>query len=684
MKRQPHRLTASGEHQLAGHAIDRSVPVQFRLDGRTIHGFAGDTVLSAALANGIDTVGRRHGAPMGLGHRFAPVIAFAALASDHQRALPMERTPATEGAEYVTVSGGRWSMAERLRRLLRLGRSLEIDLDRPDAMQQPWIPTIGEAGPGSDLVVIGAGLAGMTAALAGAKAGLTVTLLEASPRLGGHARLFGSLEGEEAPDQAIAGLSAAVAAADAITVITRAEAFAARAGAVRAHLVEVLEGVPVGRVVDFAAPRIVIATGAIERLPIFSGNRLPGITGALEAFDAAYHYGVWPGQSALFATASSPAYRLAMLAQDAGVTVPRVIDNRPHPQSRFVEFSRAYGITQAPGTLIASAQTAPRKAGLVVRPRLSMEGFSRPEPDIAVDRLVACGGWQPDLTLWHMAGGESVWDAATHRLVPGPGPEGIMLAGSAAGYLSNRACRQSGADAVDALLGRARNEVAELAVDPIYETPDAQVPVGPEGDAESAPTFLDAGHRTIERPRSAVSRWPKWLPFAPRPAGWSLADTPQPLDIGDIAAGVQLGAIPAISAGIVAQERVAMVAIAEPEAETGRAAASAPLPLLPAFLVGRFGGRGQLWLVAPSEERSLEPGALIQPDADSSDPLAAIGVVVRPLKGAAVALLDGTRAASGQPASVRDHGRAIPVRLVAIYRDGMDLAAALGSGAGPA
>ena len=75
---------------------------------------------------------------------------------------------------------------------------------------------------------------------------------------------------------------------------------------------------------------------------------------------------------------------------------------------------------------------------------------------------------------------------------------------------------------------------------------------------------------------------------------------------------------------------------------------------------------------------------MIQPDADSSDPLAAIGVVVRPLKGAAVALLDGTRAASGQPASVRDHGRAIPVRLVAIYRDGMDLAAALGSGAGPA
>lgn len=682
MKRQPHRLTATGEHHLAGTAIDRSVPLQFKLDGRTIQGFAGDTVLSAALANGIDTVGRRHGSPMGLVHRFAPVIAFAALASDHQRALPMERTPVTEGPEYVTVTGSSRSIAARVRGLLRPSRSLDIDLDRPEAMQQPWIPTLGEAGPASDLVVIGGGVAGMSAALAGAKAGLSVILLEASPRLGGHARLFGSLEGEEAPDLAISRLSAAITASDAITVVTSAEAFAVRPGAVRAHLVERIEGIPTGRVVDYAAPRIVIATGAIERLPIFPGNRLPGIAGALEAFDLAYHYGVWPGRSALFATASSPAYRLAMLAHDAGVAVPRVIDSRPHPQSRFVEFSRAYGITQAPATLIASAHPAPRGGGLVARPRLSMEGFSRAEPEIMADRLIACGGWQPDLTLWHMANGESRWDAASHRLIPGPGPDGVMLAGSAAGYLSNRACRQSGADAIDALLGRPRNEVAELAVDPIYETPDAAVPLGPEGDAEAAPAFLDAGHRTIERPRSAVSRWPAWLPFVPRPPGWSLADTPQPLDIGDIAAGVQLGAIPAASAGIVAQERVAMVAIAEPESVAGGTATSLPLPLFPAFLVGRFGGRGQLWLVAPSEERSLEPGALIQPDADSTDPLGAIGVVVRPLKGAAVALFDTTRVTAGQRASVRDHGRAIPVRLVVVYREGMDLAAALGGRAG--
>lgn len=667
MKGQPNRLGTDRQHHLQGSAIDRDVPLQFRLDGRTISGFAGDTVLSALLAAGIDTMGQRDGANLSISSRHAPTISFAALATDHQRALPMERTPATDGADYVTTA--RKLGGNPLARLLRRGgRSLSIDLDRPDALARPWLGSPAETGPEADLVVVGGGVAGLSAALAAAKRGLRVVLAEATPLLGGKSRLFGTQEGEETPDQAVARLSTAIAKSDAITVLTSAEAFALRLGVVRLHQVEMLDGTPTGRVIDIRAPHIVLATGALERLPVFPGNRLPGVSGALEAFEMAHLHGVWPGQSTLIATSSSPPYRLAMLASDAGIDVPRIIDARTQPQSRFIEFSRAYGITQAAGTIVAAAIAAPKGSGLVVTPRLSMDGYARAEPPLPVDRLVVCGGWQPDLTLWHMAGGESAWNATSARLEARGGPAGIALAGSAAGWFSRSGCLASGSDAVDVLLGRQRRAVEDRLIDPIYETPDAPAPVGDEPDEATPPAYLDGGWRHIERPRTVASRWPAWLPFAPKPAGWSLADTPQPLDIADIAAGVQLGAIPAVSAGIVAQERVAMVVIESVDDADAKSSPAAP-SLPPPYLAGRHAGAA-LWVVAPDEPRLLGVGALIQANADQTDPLSAIGTVVKIIDGKAIALVAG---GEGQLASVHEAGRAIGIRLVAPYREGMKL-----------
>ncbi|WP_156460249.1 FAD-dependent oxidoreductase [Devosia sp. Root635] len=662
MRSQPGRLGIERQHHLQGSAIDRDRPLQFRLDGRIVSGFAGDTVLSAALASGIDAAGRRDGVALALSARHAPAITFAALAGDHQRALPMERTLATNGADYLTTAqkvGG--NLVARL--LRRGGRSLDIDLDRSDALARPWLGTPAAAGPEADLVVVGGGVAGLSAALAGARRGLRVVLAEATPLLGGKARLFGTQDGEETPDAAIARLTAAVAKTDAITVLTSAEAFALRPGVVRLHQVEMPDGTPTGRVIDIHAPHIVLATGALERLPLFPGNRLPGVIGALDAFELAQLYGLWPGSSALVATGSSPAYRLAMLLTDAGITVPRIIDSRPHPQSRFIEFSKAYGITLAAGTIVASATPARRGNGVVAMPKLSMEGFSRTEPALPVDRLVVCGGWQPDLTLWHMAGGESAWNAGGMRLEGRGGPEGTVLAGSAAGWVSRSACLASGGDAVDVLLGRHRRLVEDRLIDPIYETPDAPASVGDEPDEAAQPVFLDGGWRHIQRPRRVVSRWPAWLPFAPKPPGWSLADTPQPLDIADIAAGVQLGAIPATSAGIVAQERVAMVVI-ESDQPDETAHPAGPLPLPPPWLAARYAG-ATLWLAVPDDARTLDAGALIHTNADETDPLKAIGVIVRIVNGTAVALVDGS---AGQSASVREPGRAVGIRLVEPYR----------------
>lgn len=669
MSGQPNRLAVTTRHQFAGSLIDRSKPLKFRLDGRIIEAFAGDSVLSAALAAGIDAVGQRQGWPMALSARFAPSIIAARHAGETLRALPMARVTVTEGADYRTVA----DPVQRhglLRRLMRPARSLGLKLDGGQSLVQPWLDSPIEAELRYDHVVVGGGVAGMAAALAGSKAGLSVMLLEASSVLGGYSRLFGTQDGEETPDQSIERLSSAVTKAG-IAVQLGAEVTALRPGLLRAHIVDAAEG----RAVLIHAPRIVLATGAIERLPVFPGNRLPGVLGALEAFELASRYGVWPGQTALIATASSPAYRLAMLASDAGVAMTRILDARPQPQSRFIEFAKAYGITMAPGLVPVSA-TASKGRGITLASHLSAGRQTTPDAQISADRLIVCGGWQPDLTLWHMAGGHSHWNAQTNRLEPLDGPSGVALAGSAAGYFSRHAAIDSGADAVDMLLGRDRKPVREVIIDAIHETPDAPCPIGPLTPEAGAPAMLDGGLRLVERPHAPAKARRPWRK---KPRLWSLADTPQPLDIAAIAASVQLGAIPADSAGIVAEERVGMVVIG-----TSAAAPSTKRvtpPLVPAFLAGRFGNDAEFWLVAPVEARMLEPGSLIHRSSNDSNPRHAVGVVLRTTDKGAIALVAKQQK---QTLSLRDHSRAVAIRLVAPYVEGMDLAAALGGNAGAA
>lgn len=680
MKDQPNRLSSDARH-FAGVAIDRRRPVKFKINGQVISGFEGDTVLSAVLAAGFDAIGLHDGWPMALTARHAPPIVAMAHKRDPGKALPMQRTPVTQGADYTTLgTGGVSKFAFAIGRL-RGSRSLGLDLDAPIAMQRPWLADEAELAPGTDMVVIGGGVAGMTAAIAAAKAGLRVSLVEASWQLGGHAQLFGSQEGEEPPEQSVARLVAAVDSDDAISVMLGTQAVAARPGVVRVHSVAIVHGVPVPRTLDLPAPHIVIATGVIERLPIFAGNRLPGVSMTLEAYNLAHQFGIWPGKTALLATVSNVAYRLSTLASDAGITVARIIDGRSDPQSRFIEFSKAYGITMVAGTIAGEARLIAKSRQISLTPQSALHHPSPAEPPLLADRLVVCGGWQPDLTLWHMAGGESRWNPQSARLDPIlQGPSGMALAGSAAGYLSGHACLRSGKAAVAQVLGRRRIAVEERLIDPIYETPDDPASIAkPDADA-APPSFLDGGQSYIERPEEKRSRCPGWMPFLRRPPAWSLADMPQPLAIADIAAGTQLGAIPAQSAGIVAQERVALIPINIAHPEPARTQSAEPSSNIPPFLAGRFGSNGLAWSISPLEKRRLEVGALIYPNADETDPFKAVGVVLSADNNGAVALLAASSALPNSSGFVREDNRAFPVQFLGPASLG--LSPALGSGPG--
>lgn len=651
MRPQTNRLPAAAAKGFSGSAIDRNRPIRFGLDGRLMSGFVGDTVLSAVLASGVDTIGVSQGSPVGLTSRAYPAIRHASLANDPRFALPMDRTPALDGAEFVTCVP---PQARGLARLFQPGRTLGRDLDTTTAFEGMWKSGPAERGEPTDLLVVGGGVAGLSAALAATRAGLSVTLVESRPFLGGYSGLFGTLEGEDSPEESMSRLGAEVLADSAISVLTSAAVFSVRPGLARLHQVEPSNGQNRGRVVDIPAARIVIATGSIERLPIFAGNRLPGVTGSLDAYELVTRFGVWPGRNAILATATNPAYRLAMLASDAGIEIGRILDSRPHSASRFIAFSRAYGMVQSPGATIASVGVA-RAGGT-----LSVHVEGRSGVPLVTDRLLVSGGWQPDLTLWHIAGGASQWQHESGRIEPRGDLDGIALAGSAAGYFSRRGCIQSGADAVDKLLGRPRRQVDDPTIDPIYETPDGPLAIAAP-DSDTAPAYLDGGPGLLQRPVPPRRR-PWQVLWRSGPSGLTLlSEAPQPLSVTEVAAGVELDLIPEGAAGIVAQERVASIPLAS---EQDHSVTDLWGPVgpgdVPPYLAGRFGPDAKVVRLLTAEPRALETGALIFPNSDTRHPREAIGVVLRFTSEGPMALVSSVVATAGLPVVVRDKGQIVP------------------------
>jgi sarcosine oxidase subunit alpha len=579
------RLPADAPHAFGGIALDRSRSITFSVNGHRVHGFAGDTVLSALLAAGVDTYGVLSKTPMALSERFAPPAAGRS-----KDAAPIDRLPAADGLSLTTLGARAPALFDRR----TLGH-------RIDGVAEPaWVAREPSETLSTDLLVVGGGVTGLAAAIGAAEAGRTVVLAERHPWLGGNARYFGPVGDEPSPETVSDDLIARLTSHPRITLLANTDIFALQGTTARGH--RLVDGG--GDVVAVSAKRVLLATGSRQRLPIFGGNRLPGVIGAIEAYHLAKRYGVAPGKSVVVATQSNYGYRLALRLHDAGIVVRRIVDPRVNPQSRFIDFAKASGLTLAGGQAPISAM--PNRDELHLA--FAVTGTTAPSLELDAEALIVSGPAYPELGLWMLAGGATRWSDG--RLVAYGHVEHVALAGAANGHRSLAACLASGRATAAELFGASARVIDDHEIGAPYETPEAATSIGPI--TAGLPAFFDAGSSLIAR-ADPLSK-PLLTTHAQAPS------------LGDVAASVDLGLTSSSDAGAVAEERGAPGG--DLVAAEWRPAAGAEGDGVPSWLAGRFGVTpAQVHLIVDGKRRFAR-GALVYTNTSLPDPARAVGVII--------------------------------------------------------
>src|SRR5579863_8275733 len=447
-----------------GQRIDRSRRLSFEFNGRPMHGHPGDTLASALLANGVRLVGRsfklhrpRGIYSCGVEEPNALVdLGRGATCTPNMRATQVELYdglvassvncwPSVEfdlgainsrisallpaGFYYKTFKWPNWHLFEpTIRRMAGLGRaSGERDRDRYE-----------EAAAQAEVLIIGGGLAGLSAAVAAAEAGADTLLLTSSPALGGA---LGWQSDPEIDDLILRARRSGV------RQMTRTLAF----GVYDHHLVCAREtlhspaarapagGVLRERLWKIRARAVIVAAGSFERPMIFPNNDRPGVMLAGAAEKYAHAFGVACGQRVVIAANSDSAYRVAASMLAAGIDVIALVDRRPQAD---------IGAEAVPVRTLMSAGIAKVGGARAVEEctviSTELDG-ARPER-LHCDLILSAGGHAPAVHLHSQAGGKLRWIEESSMFVPdGPAP-GVWSAGACAGLFSRDAVANHAAE----------------------------------------------------------------------------------------------------------------------------------------------------------------------------------------------------------------------------------------------
>ncbi|WP_327180975.1 sarcosine oxidase subunit delta family protein [Streptomyces sp. NBC_01334] len=480
LESQPHRLATGGR-------IHRDRPLTFTFDGTEYQGYRGDTLASALLANGVIATATsiKLGRPRGI---FSAGVEEPNAVIQIEEPFPEPMLPAT------TVELHDGLVATSLPGQGRL--ATEPDPARYDAVHAHC-----------DLLVVGAGPAGLAAAAAAARSGARVILADDQPEPGG------SLLGTGGHLDWVEATRARLEAAPEVRVLPRTTVFGHYDDnhllAVERrtnHLgAEAPEQVSRERVWRIRARRVVLATGAHERSLAFGDNDRPGVMLAASARTYLHRYSVLPGRQAVVFTTNDSAYAAALDLAAAGVDVAAIVDTRSEP-GEWAERARSAGLVVLAGHAVTDTRGGTRLTAVTVAPYgESAEEQVAPEQQAAsgqqvepgrreftVDLLLVSGGWNPVAHLFSQAGGKLRHDDVLGTFVPDSCRQAVEVVGSANGVFDLAATlaqgAAAGARAVEAE-GHPADAPALPAVAAAPHTPPMQVFAVPT--STGAPRFVD-------------------------------------------------------------------------------------------------------------------------------------------------------------------------------------------------
>ena len=410
-----------------GEVIDRSRELSFTWNGREFAAYEGDTIVSALAAAGERVFSRsmKYHRPRGL---------LTCSFHDPGSMVQVGDEPNVRGAHRLVTGGmavtsqNTWpslrfdvKAANRLAgRFLTAGFYYKTFM-KPQVLWPAYESVLrrfvhgGSVSPGTlrdrpakrhahpDVLVAGGGPAGLAAAVAAARAGASVLLVEEEHRLGGHLRWGG-----EADLAALADLAGQVAAEDGIEVLTNAAVL----GRYDGNWVAVLDrgpgatGAEAERLVKARAKTLVVAPGLIERPYVIEGNDLPGVMLSTSVRRLINLYAVKPGERAVVLSANAEGDAAVADLKRAGVEVARVEDAR-----------------------LGGDVTAVRgRAG--VRAVETADGTK-----IDCDLLVTAIGWTAPTGLLNACGNRPAYDPRAARFFPDIVllPEDVLVTGGIAG-----------------------------------------------------------------------------------------------------------------------------------------------------------------------------------------------------------------------------------------------------------
>ncbi|MGW8768050.1 sarcosine oxidase subunit delta family protein [Streptomyces sp. NPDC055815] len=407
-----------------GGRIDRTDRLSFTFDGVRYEGFRGDTLASALLANGV--VGAATSIKLG-----RPRGIFSAGAEEPNAVVQIEAPFPEPMLPATTVELYDGLVASSLPGQGRLAG--EPDPARYDAVHAHC-----------DLLVVGAGPAGLAAAAAAARSGARVILADDQPELGG------SLLGTGQHLDWVETTRAQLEAAPEVRILRRTTVFGHYDDnhllAVERrtnHLgAEAPEHVSRERVWRIRARRVVLATGAHERSLAFGDNDLPGVMLAASARTYLHRYAVLPGRHAVVFTTNDSAYAAALDLAAAGVGIAAIVDTRSEP-GEWAERARSAGIEVLAGHAVTDTEGGARLTAVTVAPY----GESAGRREFAVDLLLVSGGWNPVAHLFSQAGGKLRHDEVLGTFVPDSIRQAVDVAGSANGAFDLATTLAQGASA---------------------------------------------------------------------------------------------------------------------------------------------------------------------------------------------------------------------------------------------